>query len=252
MINTGLLAEETRQRQALRPLAVTSGRMSREEYDAANPAANATTSENSTTTRTWTPSGPAPVRPEMGTFNAPEYDEGEIAQLRQRQAGPQIRKLRDVTLQALSGSGMAAKGWENPNVRRTTVRQALQGYGSGLGSILASAQNTAMNQYQQRYQNQYNAAQTNFEANRLAKMTEYQNLWTSWAKQGTERTNVTGSSSGSGGGAASSSGLGITSQQSTPSPMGPQPYSPEIKYQNFTVKNAGKEMPYFMQGTSGY
>lgn len=247
MINTSLLAEEFKQRSARNPVQVTSGRMTREEYDAANPTANATSTSSSSTTRTWTPSGPVPVRPEMGTFTAPEYDEGEIAQLRQRQAGPQIRKLRDVTLQAISGG---QQGWENPNIRRTTVRQALQGYGSGLGSILSSAQNTAMSQYNQRYQNAYNAAQTNFEANRLAKMTEYQNLWTSWAKQGTERTNVTGS--GTNTGAASSSGLGITSQQSTPRPISEPQWSPETKYQNFTVTNQGKEMPYFLQGTSGY
>jgi hypothetical protein len=185
----------------------------------------------------------------MGTFQAPEWSDSEVAKLRQRQAGPNIRKLRDVTLTSLRGAGMTAQNWENPNVRRMTVRQALQGYGSGLGQILSSAQNTAMNQYGQKYNKAYEAAYRNFEADRLAKMSEYQNLWTAWANQGVDRTQVNQTGSGS---SNVNVGAGVRSVPSQPNVMQPPTWSPDVKYTNFTVTNPGQEMPYFMQGQSGY
>ena len=212
------------------------------------------TSESSRTVteRSWTPSGPQPTRPDMGTFQAPEYSDSEVASLRQRHAGPGIRKLRDQTLNALRGVGMTAQGFENPNVRRMTVRQALQGYGSGLGQILASAQSTAMNQYGQKYNKEYDAAYRNFEADRLAKMTEYNNLWTAWANQGKERTTVNQTGTGSTNvNVGSGGGVGLSVQPSQPRVIQPPTWSPSTgrvkamedyaagRYGPFNVTNPG-------------
>lgn len=220
MINTALLAEESRQRSAARPLQVTSGRMTREEYDAANPTAGPGSSKStSTSTSTWKPGGPRPSAPTVPEFKAPTYDEGEVSKLRQRVGGAQIRSLRDVTMSALS-----ANTSDNPNVRKMTVRQALQGYGSGLGSILASAQQAAVNQYQNKYNQQFNAAQMTYNAQRNMDTQTYSNLWNEFLRSGTT-TNTQNSSQQSTGSGNATGGQGVRSAPSAARPTGPEPWS---------------------------
>jgi hypothetical protein len=233
-INIAADAEEFRQRSARMNLPVhrakTGGGM------ALPGGTGQTSSSRSVSEQTWTPTGQMPVRPEVSTFAAPEWNESEVARNRQRMAGPNIRRLRDVTLQSIG------RNYENPNVRRMTVREALRGYGSGLGSILASAQQGAVNEYGNKYQNMYNERMANFNAANQAKMAEYNNLWQMFSKMGTTRTtqSTTGYDSGSSG-AAGGSGMGVTSQPSNPRQMGPSGWSPDYGIQKAKQRYAAGE-----------
>jgi len=135
-----------------------------------------------TTTQQFTPSGTRPVLPKMPTLEVPKFDRRAIAAETQREAGPQVRRLRDVTARALSGS------FENPNVRRMTVREALQGYGGGLASVLQGARRAAVQTQLPEYTAQVGAAQRTFEANVANLQNEYSNLWRQFMTTGTTTT----------------------------------------------------------------
>lgn len=74
------------------------------------------------------------------------YDPNEISSLSQQIAAPQIRTLRSAYQQA------AGQNYDNPNVKRTTLRDALAGYGIGSANIMGASRNAATNQYMQRLQ----------------------------------------------------------------------------------------------------
>lgn len=239
MINTSLQAFELADRSRRMNLPTANSKGVQAALGSSSGTGSSETSRSETTSTWEAPSGPTPERPTM-QFNAPEYSDSEVAKLRQRHAGPNIRRLRDVTLQSIG------QNFENPNVRRTTVRQALQGYGSGLGQILASAQGSAVSQYGQKYQTKYNEAAANFNAESEAKMTEYQNLWKLYAQKGTQRTitNKTGTSADS-----SNSGMGITVENNPPRPSPTPTWSPSvIRSPIVDVRNRNESMPYVMQG----
>lgn len=211
-ISTAADAEEFRQRSQRMNLPIARARGT----DVATTGGAATSKSEST--QTWKPSGPRPTAPVVPEFKAPEYDEGEVAQLRQRAAGSQVRNLRDVTMQAL-----ASNTSDNPNVRKMTVRQALQGYGSGLGSILSAAQNAAASQYQARYNAQFQAGQMTYNAQRSMASQEYSNLWNEFTRSGTTTTKSSSNSTGAG----SNAGMGVRAAPSQVSPTGPQPWTPD-------------------------
>lgn len=133
-------------------------------------------------TTSFAPSGTRPSRPKMPTFTAPKLDRRAIAAETQREAAPAIRRLRDVTARSLAGS------FENPNVRRMTVREALQGYGSGLASVLQGARRSAMQTALPEYTAQVGAAQRSFEANVGMLQQEYNNAWREFLTAGTTTT----------------------------------------------------------------
>lgn len=103
---------------------------------------------------------PEAVMPELNipTFEAPEFDDRAVRAKAQRIAGPQIRRLRDVIQAA------AARNYENPNVRKMTLRQALAGYGQGLGDVMTGAHREAQAEEMQEYQTQYGEALQNWNA----------------------------------------------------------------------------------------
>lgn len=102
------------------------------------------------------------------TFEAPEYNEGEIDALTQKKASPTIRRLRQSYQQA------AMQNYENPNVKSMTLRNALQSYGLGSAQTLESAGSAAANEYNQKYSKAYQSALTNFNAKTQAALTNYQ------------------------------------------------------------------------------
>jgi len=103
-------------------------------------------------------SGPPEMGGEAPELNLPEYDDREVSSLAQKKAAPGVRRLRNVTQQALSSSH------ENPNVQRMTVRDALAGYGTGLESVMAGAERSAAGQYGQQYAASVNAEMSRFDA----------------------------------------------------------------------------------------
>lgn len=115
-----------------------------------------------------------PSVPDIPEFELPEYDETKVAGLAQKIAAPRVRTLRETTREAISRRG---PGYENPNIRRMTVRQALKGYGTGLESLISGARKGAVSEYGQQYGAAVNAAQMNYQTKVSTTMAQYQNLW---------------------------------------------------------------------------
>lgn len=135
-------------------------------------------SETITQTTSYAPGGPRPVmgevetakipgapelpileRPELAEvspYDAPEWDEAEISRLTQARASGGIRGLRAAT-QAIS-----RQRFENPNVRRMTLRDALRGYGEGLEAVMSGAAGVARAEYGQKHAIETEEAKINY------------------------------------------------------------------------------------------
>lgn len=116
-------------------------------------------------------------------------DTALIKSLTQQFAAPGVRRLRQALQTATGGY------YENPNVKAMTLRQALEGYGSGLESVMAGAGQTALGTWgtlNQNTQNQLNrelqqtmqsnqiaatSANTNAQIAANAASQQYQMLW---------------------------------------------------------------------------
>lgn len=90
------------------------------------------------------------------TYKAPKWDEGAIDALTQQKAAPGLRTLRQ-QVQRVTG-----RRYDNPQVGRMTLREALQGYGSGIGSVLGGAGEVALGEYGKRYGIEADVAKTNY------------------------------------------------------------------------------------------
>lgn len=121
--------------------------------------------------------GVRPEFPDIPTFKAPEYDESKVAAKTQKIAAPKVRQLREAV------RAVQAQPFENPNVKRMTVSQALQGYGTGLEGVMAGARRGAVAEYGQEYGKEFTEAQMNFQAQLTATMAEYGNLWNEYLMQ---------------------------------------------------------------------
>ena len=86
----------------------------------------------------------------------PTYDENKVESLAQRKAAPGLRSARQA-LQSSTGGY-----YENPNVKRMTLRDALAGYGMAVENVMAGASNEARSQYNNEYNIEADAAKTNF------------------------------------------------------------------------------------------
>lgn len=122
-------------------------------------------------TTTYAYPGVAPEAPEVGAFAAPPWRESEIRRLTQMKAGPGLRRLRR------EAQRVAGQYFENPNVKRMTVREALAGMGIGMGSILTGAGGAAAQEYGMQYGREYGAALTSYQAQTNAAMAAYQAAW---------------------------------------------------------------------------
>ena len=87
----------------------------------------------------------APTYTPPPEYTAPTYDEGKIETLTQRKAAGGLRSLRNQLQRVTGGS------FENPNVRRMTLREALAGYGTGIENIMSGANTEAERSYQNEY-----------------------------------------------------------------------------------------------------
>jgi len=129
----------------------------------------------------------------LPTYTAPEYDEGAITTLTQQRAAPGLRALRQ---QINRASGV---NYENANVKRMTLRDALAGYGQGVASVINAAGTAATNEYNAKYSRQSENAATEFQSEAASvssenqyqgdlSKTRYQGKLTEWqAKENAKR-----------------------------------------------------------------
>jgi hypothetical protein len=96
---------------------------------------------------------PAYVAPEE--YVAPEYDENRVAALAQRKSAAGLRAARQALQQTVGGY------YENPNVKRMTLRDALAGYGQSVESVLSGADTTAREEYNLEYGIKADQSKTN-------------------------------------------------------------------------------------------
>ena len=127
--------------------------------------------------------------PDMPTFVAPEMDKRKTRALQQKLAAPGIRTLRQTMQQAMG------KNYENPNVRKLTLREALQGYGSGLEKVMSGAGREARSEQMAELDLQRQEQMANFQAQTNLAMQSYQNAWQDYLK-GSETVTTTSGKSG--------------------------------------------------------
>jgi len=122
----------------------------------------------------------APIAPTYegytpSTFTAPTYDEGEVEKKTQQHASAGIRALRSQVQSA------ALKHYDNPNVKRMTLRDALAGYGQGLANVMGSARSTATSEYNTEYNKEWQTGAMNWQATNQAAaqnaQTAFQSAW---------------------------------------------------------------------------
>ena len=108
-------------------------------------------------------------KPEYGTFTAPTRDQNRIGALRSRASGAGLRDLRRQTQQVIQGtSGMDA------TMRRMTLKDALQGYGSNMSKIMGAADRIAQAQYEDEYGDKYKESMLNYQTGIFKANAEYQ------------------------------------------------------------------------------
>jgi len=112
--------------------------------------------------------GGAPALGEAPKLEMPEYDEDKVSSLTQKRAAPAIRRLRETTQQATSGT------YDNPNVKKMTVREALAGYGTGLEGVVAGAGRAAAAEYGDQYAASVNAEMAKYQAALNRQSQEYE------------------------------------------------------------------------------
>ena len=118
--------------------------------------------------------GGAPTWGEMPTYEKPEYDESKVSALTQKRAAPGIRKLRETTQRAMGET------YENPNVKRMTVREALAGYGTGLEGVIGGAGRAATAEYGQQYAADVGAAMAQYRGALDSRAQKYQTQSQAW------------------------------------------------------------------------
>jgi hypothetical protein len=141
----------------------------------------------STTTFTM----PRPSTPKLPTLELPKVDKRAVSALAQKSAAPGIRSLRETVQQAMGAS------YENPNVRRMTLREALQGYGAGLEKVMAGAQTQARQEHQQELNLLAEERQQNWRAQVQQSMDAYNKAWSEYLSSA-KKTTTTSDEDGSG------------------------------------------------------
>jgi hypothetical protein len=123
------------------------------------------TAGGGTIQRPVAPTAPALVYPDL---KMPEWDESKVKAYTQRAAAPYTRKLRESVQKAMGGR------YENPNVKRMTLRDALQGYGTALEGVMGRANQEGQQAYGQEYNRQATETQANWQKEIQRKNMEYQ------------------------------------------------------------------------------
>lgn len=138
-----------------------------------------------TTTRRTVYAGAAPTMGALPTLTMPKVDKRRIRALTQEISAPAVRKLREGLQSSMNISS------DNPNVRRMTLREALQGYGTGLESAMAGSGGQARAEHQQELNLLATEAQANYKTQVEKIAAEYNNAYNAYLKSGTETTTTT-------------------------------------------------------------
>lgn len=165
--------------QAQQQAPVDDGRFTNRKTELFNAGTRSGSSSGPTasTTRTRTiRKGDAPEAPDLPTFQAPEFNKRAVRAMTQKMAAPGVRTLRETMQQAMG------KNYENPNVRKLTLREALQGYGTGLDKVMAGASREARSEHMAELDIKREAEMANFKAQTNAAMQQYQNAWADYLK----------------------------------------------------------------------
>lgn len=126
--------------------------------------------------------------PGTGDSIIPPYDTNRVESLAQRFAAPGIRQLRSAMQDTQQGY------YENPNVKRMTLRDALSGYGQGLESTMAGALRSGADIYNQEYapkvagalQNQRVQSSERMQSEQIAsneRIAQLNNEWRAWLSE---------------------------------------------------------------------
>ena len=110
----------------------------------------------------------APTYVAPAEYAAPEYDEDRIAALTQRKSSAGLRAARQALQQTIG------RYYENPNVKRMTLRDALAGYGQSVESVLSGADTTAREEYNTEYGIKSDQEKTNYNERVNASKLEYE------------------------------------------------------------------------------
>jgi len=128
--------------------------------------------------------GEAPKAPKVAKLELPKFDKRAVRALTQKHAAPAMRKLSEGLQTALNVQS------DNPNVRRMTLREALQGYGTGLEQAMSGAGTQARQEHQQELEQTGREAQMNWQAQNQAAMQAYNNAFQKYLASAT-RTQTT-------------------------------------------------------------
>ena len=139
--------------------------------------------QQTTTTSNILPTmGTPPPIPEYPALNIPEWDTGKVRSKTQAAAAPGLRRLRGEVRKAQMAS------YDNPNVKRMTLRDALAGYGQGIENVLGGARREAISEYQAEYAPQVSKAQTEYSANVQRINTNFQAAWKDYMSRVAQQT----------------------------------------------------------------
>ncbi|MEJ5360132.1 MAG: hypothetical protein WHT06_15840 [Desulfobacterales bacterium] len=136
---------------------------------------------------------PRPQAPELPTLEFAKPDKRAMAALAQKAAAPGIRSLREAVQRA------AIQTYENPNVRRMTLREALQGYGAGLEKVLGGAQQQARQEHMQELAVENQQRQLNWRTQVERLMDSYNKAFNEYLASATKTTQVSTGEGGEGG-----------------------------------------------------
>lgn len=150
-------------------------------------------SKSSTTVQRLRFTEERPEMPDTPELKMPEVDKRRIRALTQQAAAPAVRQLRE----GLQGAMNVHT--DNPNVRRMTIREALQGYGTGLEKAMSGAGAQARGEHQQELNLKKEEAMANFKASYEKIMADYNNRWQAYL-QSAEKVTETNSMEGQSGG----------------------------------------------------
>ena len=156
----------------------------------------------STSTSSVSFEGSAPTAPKIGKLELPKFDKRAVRALTQKIAAPATRRLSEGLQTALNVQS------DNPNVRRMTLREALQGYGTGLESALSGAGQQARQEHQQEIAQEGQEAQMNWQAQNNAAMQAYNNAFQKYMASATRTQTTTPTYSGSNAPAGATTGVG--------------------------------------------
>lgn len=112
------------------------------------------------------------------SYNAPKWDEGAISDLTQKRSSAGVRALRQQMSRA------SASGYDNADVKRMNLRDALTGYGTALSSVMGEASEAAASEYGKKYGYEMDSAKTTYQGamdvwqtKKAHELAEQQNEW---------------------------------------------------------------------------